>query len=78
MPYKSANTSANSRAGAGSTGLARVDKTMHIPQLESGTGSNALLFLRPPGFGKTFIADMLFRYYDKSLSGRLDENFGGA
>ncbi len=77
MSFKSISTTNLSIAEARKAGLAYVDKTMYIPQLESGAGSNVLLFLRPPSFGKTFLAGTLDCYYDRSLSSRFDENFGG-
>ena len=43
-----------------------VDNTDYIPRLED-TGDH-LLFLRPPRFGKSLLASMLGRYYDRNTS----------
>ena len=77
MALKSINVSNTSIATARRENLVYVDKTMFIPQIESGAGSNAIVFLRPRRFGKTFLADTLDCYYDKSLSGKFDANFEG-
>ena len=57
-------------------GLAIVDKTRFIERLEN-VGSMVPVFLRPRRFGKTFLTDMLYCYYDKSLAGEFEQNFKG-
>lgn len=57
-------------------GWAIVDKTRFIERLENA-GTMVPVFLRPRRFGKTFLTDMLYCYYDKSLEGDFEQNFKG-
>ncbi len=58
-------------------GWAFVDKTRYLALLENECGTPAPVFLRPRRFGKTFLAEMLYCYYDKSLAGEFEQNFKG-
>ena len=54
-----------------------VDKTRYIARLENDAMANALVFVRPLGFGKTTFTALLCNYYDLALKERFSENFAG-
>ena len=49
------------------------DRTDRIPLLEEMT---SVIFVRPPGFGKSLLLSMLANYYDIALADRFQEIFG--
>lgn len=55
-------------------GFYYVDKTEYIPKLEN---YKAPVFLRPRRFGKSLLVSTLASYYDRTLTSRFDELFGG-
>ncbi|MDD7022549.1 MAG: AAA family ATPase [Aeromonadales bacterium] len=57
-------------------GFAFVDKTKFIDALEK-LPTAVPVFLRPRRFGKSFLADMLYSYYDRSLEGEFERTFKG-
>lgn len=60
------------------SGAPVVDKTAYIHALESGpTAHPFLLFLRPPGFGKSLLSSVLEHYYDRALCQDFDSIFEG-
>lgn len=57
-----------------SNGLLYLDRTHHIPALE--TSGNQLVFLRPRRFGKSLLLSMLGNYYDIQTTGEFTTLFG--
>ena len=55
-------------------GFYYVDKTDYIPRLEA---YNAPVFLRPRRFGKSLLVSTLAHYYDRTLTHRFEDLFGG-
>ena len=55
-------------------GFYYVDKTKYISRLES---YKAPVFLRPRRFGKSLWVSTLAHYYDRTLTHRFEELFGG-
>ncbi|WP_288203551.1 AAA family ATPase, partial [Bacteroides sp. CAG:189] len=51
-----------------------VDKTDYIPRLEA---YKAPVFLRPRRFGKSLLVSTLAHYYDRTLTHRFEDLFGG-
>jgi hypothetical protein len=54
-----------------------VDKSGFIETLEK-CGNAHVMMLRPHGFGKSHLIDMLFQYYDKSSAEVFNENYAGS
>jgi len=69
IPYAVANY-----ADLRDRGFYYVDKTDYIPRLEA---YNAPVFLRPRRFGKSLLVSTLAHYYDRSLTHRFEDLFGG-
>ena len=69
IPYAVANY-----ADLRDRGFYYVDKTDYIPRLEA---YNAPVFLRPPRFGKSLLVSTLAHYYDRTLTHRFEDLFGG-
>ena len=55
-------------------GFYYVDKTDYIPRLEA---YKAPVFLRPRRFGKSLLVSTLAHYYDRTLTHRFEDLFGG-
>ena len=55
-------------------GFYYVDKTDYIPRLEA---YKAPVFLRPRRFGKSLLVSTLGHYYDRTLTHRFEDLFGG-
>ena len=69
IPYAVANY-----ADLRDRGFYYVDKTDYIPRLEA---YNAPVFLRPRRFGKSLLVSTLAHYYDRTLTHRFEDLFGG-
>ena len=53
-----------------------VDKSCFVETLEK-CGNAHVMMLRPHGFGKSHLIDMLFSYYDKSSEASFNEEYAG-
>ncbi len=53
-----------------------VDKSAFIETLEK-CGVSHVMMLRPHGFGKSHLMDMIFSYYDKSSASAFNEKYAG-
>ena len=69
IPYAVANY-----ADLRDRGFYYVDKTDYIPRIEA---YNAPVFLRPRRFGKSLLVSTLAHYYDRTLTHRFEDLFGG-
>ena len=61
---------------SGSDKALNVDKSAFVETLEK-CGSSHVLMLRPHGFGKSHLMDLLFSYYDKSSLASFNEKYAG-